>query len=180
MIQHAYSLGVRGIDTAFNYRGFTSHRSLARVAGDLLAEFTLSTKVGFFPASEPATRAVHSLDPARLRAAVDQSCDDLGRAPDVVFLHSPERSLAGLTLRQSRDSLAAACDALTTATVAGQCGVWGVATWDPRPVVAALAGDPSGIAPEVLLLRAGLAVADPILTATEALCGVLGDRKSVV
>lgn len=160
-----------GIDTAFNYRGFTSHRALASIAKDLLAWFTVSTKVGFFPAA--GAHPVHSLTPARLRAAVEQSCDELGRAPDTVFMHSPERSLAGLPPGQGRDMLTAACETLAAATSAGLCSTWGIATWDPRPIVQAFDGDPSGIAPEVLMLRAGLAVADPVLRAGDELCRVL-------
>lgn len=45
------TLGVTNLDTAYNYRGFTSHRTLASTASDLLSEFTISTKVGFFPSS---------------------------------------------------------------------------------------------------------------------------------
>ncbi|HWR49332.1 MAG TPA: hypothetical protein VN327_17240, partial [Pseudonocardiaceae bacterium] len=81
------------LDTGYNYLGFTSHRTLARTAGDLLPEFMISTKVGFFPGS---ARAEHSLDPRRLRQAVEESVEDLCRPPDVVLLHNPERTLAAL------------------------------------------------------------------------------------
>ncbi len=78
------------LDTAYNYRAFTSHRRLTATAGDLLSEFMISTKVGFFPGDrEPE----HSLDPVRLRRAIHQSVQDLGIQPDVVLLHNPERTL---------------------------------------------------------------------------------------
>ncbi|MGH3886005.1 MAG: JmjC domain-containing protein, partial [Pseudonocardiaceae bacterium] len=73
LLEHALSLGVRGLDTAFNYRDFTSHTQLARAAGELLGEFTVSTKVGFFPGDDSAAHAVHSLDRARLWEAVERS-----------------------------------------------------------------------------------------------------------
>jgi aryl-alcohol dehydrogenase-like predicted oxidoreductase len=90
-------LGVCSVDTAYNYRGFTSHRVLAETAGDLLAEFTLSTKVGFFPGT--GGRVVHCLQPGPLRTAIERAVDDLGRTPDVVFLHNPERTLASVNIQ---------------------------------------------------------------------------------
>lgn len=172
MLEHALNLGVRGIDTAYNYRGFTSHRALARTAADLLGEFTLSTKVGYFP-SGTGKRPVHSLDPARLRTAAERSADELGRSPDVVFLHNPELALSGLDRAESYRTLAAACAALADAVQSGTCGTWGIATWDPRPVAAAVEHDPTSIRPSALLLRAGLSVAAPILSTGEALCRIL-------
>jgi pyridoxine 4-dehydrogenase len=115
---------VTDLDTAYNYRGFTSHRRLAVTAGDLLSEFTISTKVGFFPSSR---RPEHYLDPARLRQAVHQAVQDLGAQPDVVLLHNPEQTLAGLEPEQGRDRWAAACTALNDMTAAGWCRSWGVA-----------------------------------------------------
>ncbi|MFD6072865.1 aldo/keto reductase [Amycolatopsis lurida] len=164
---------MRGIDTAYNYRGFTTHRALARTAADLLGEFTLSTKVGYFPGGS-GERPVHSLDPARLRAAVERSASELDHRPDVVFLHNPELALSGLGPAESYDRLAAACAVLSEAAQSGLCGAWGVATWDPRPVVAAVEYDVSGIRPEVVLLRAGLSVAAPILNAGTSLCQRVG------
>lgn len=168
LLEHALSVGVRALDTAFNYRSFTAHVTLARDAGDLLGEFALSTKVGFFPAASPSDHAAHSLDPTRLREAVNQSVDDLGRTPDVVFLHNPERSLATMCGSAGSDHLAAACDSLADAVAAGLCTRWGIASWDPRAVVNVLATDVSD-QPEVLLVRAGLSVAEPVLRAAEQL-----------
>lgn len=78
---------------------------------DLLPRFTLFTKVGFFPV---AGQAEHSLDPGRLRESMEQTNHDLGRAPDLVFLHNPERSLTGLP-DAGRDALRVACAALEAA-----------------------------------------------------------------
>ena len=145
------TLGVANLDTAYNYRGFTSHRTLASTASDLLNEFTISTKVGFFPSSRGPERC---LDPARLRQAVHQSGQDLGTQPDMVLLHNPERTLAGLTPEQGRDRWSAACTALDDLTAAGWCRSWGVACWDPRPVLTVL--DRALPAPALVMVRAGL------------------------
>jgi hypothetical protein len=78
LLEGALKLGVRALDTGYNYLGFTSHRTLARTAGDLLSEFTISTKVGFFPG---AAGAEHSLSPRRLFEAVEKSAEDLCLPP---------------------------------------------------------------------------------------------------
>lgn len=160
---------MRGIDTAYNYGGFTSHQVLASVASDLLGQFTLSTKVGFFPAHGAGGRAVHSLEPNRLREAVERSTDQLGRCPDVVFLHNPERTLSELPERAGGDCLVAACAVLADAVAAGLCDQWGISSWDPNPVVTAVNAGTEDIKPDVLLLRAGLTVPAPILVASEEL-----------
>ncbi len=158
------------LDTAYNYRGFTSHRRLAATAGDLLDEFTISTKVGFFPGVRGPE---HCLDPARLRQAVHQSAQDLGVQPDVVLLHNPERTLAELTPEQGRDHWAAACTALDDMTAAGWCRSWGVACWDPRPVLTVL--DRALPTPALIMVRVGLLVRAEILDLSEKLatwCGL--------
>ena len=158
------TLGVTNLDTAYNYRGFTSHRTLASTASDLLSEFTISTKVGFFPSSRGPE---HCLDPARLRQAVHQSVQDLGTQPDMVLLHNPERTLAELAPEQGRDRWSAACTALEDLTAAGWCRSWGVACWDPRPVLTVL--DRALPAPALVMVRAGLMVRAEILDASEKL-----------
>ena len=120
---------------------------LARVAGDLLGEFALSTKVGFFANGDPAGCAQHSLEAARLRETVERSTEDLGRTPDLVFLHSPERTLAGSPTSEGRCQLAAACNALAETVAAGLCRAWGIASWDPRSVVKVIDEDALGIQP---------------------------------
>lgn len=157
------------LDTAYNYRDFTSHRRLVATAGDLLGEFTISTKVGFFPSGRGPK---HCLDPVRLRQAVRQSVQDLGIQPDVVLLHNPERTLATLTPEQRRDCWAAACTALNDMTAAGWCRSWGVACWDPRPVLTVL--DRTLPAPALVMVRAGLLVRAEILDASERLATWFG------
>lgn len=157
------------LDTAYNYRGFTSHRKLAATAGDLLGEFTISTKVGFFPGVRGPE---HCLDPVRLRQAVHQSVHELGVHPDVVLLHNPERTLAGLAPEQGGDRWEAACTALNDMTTEGWCRSWGVACWDPRPVLTVL--DWALPAPALVMVRAGLLVRAEILDASESLATLCG------
>ncbi|MGH3871695.1 MAG: aldo/keto reductase [Pseudonocardiaceae bacterium] len=157
------------LDTAYNYRGFTSHRRLAATAGDLLSEFTISTKVGFFPGDRGAE---HSLDPARLRQAVHESVRDLKVQPEVVLLHNPERTLAELAPEQGRDQWAAACTVLDDMATAGWCQSWGIACWDPRPILNVL--DREIPVPELVMVRSGLLVRPEILDAGERLATWFG------
>ena len=135
--------------------------------------FSLSTKVGFFPAGAGSE---HSLDPARLRCAVYQSVDDLGLGPDLIFLHSPERSLAKLTPVEAHDRLTTACSVLVDAKASRMCGSWGIASWDVVPLLSALETDDESLVPppDVVMVRAGLSVDDAGLGASEAVAARLG------
>ncbi len=116
------------------------------------------------------------MSPARLRAAVEQAVRDLGREPDLVFLHNPEHSLQE-TAPQSRDLLAQACAALDDAAAQGLCGGWGVASWDPSPLPNLI--DTGTPRPSVLMVRAGLLVGIRTLDAAETLTKAwnLGDGQ---
>jgi aryl-alcohol dehydrogenase-like predicted oxidoreductase len=166
------TLGISGIDTAYNYRSFNSHQLLAKVAGDLLSEFVVSTKVGFFPGQDG--HAVHSLRPERLWSAIEQAGSDLGRPPDVVFLHNPERSLTSCPAGNAADRLADACASLARAAKAGLCGSWGIASWEPQRLTDVVTESPLGELPSVLLVRAGLSVPDHVLTSAENARTALG------
>ncbi|MFF7076336.1 aldo/keto reductase [Streptomyces lavendulae] len=160
----ALDLGVTALDTAAPYLGFRSHAVLAETAADLLPKFTLSTKVGFFPG---AGGAEHSLDPVRLRLAVERAARELGREPDTVLLHNPEHSLTGLSPADGHALLGNACTALADAARDGLCRAWGVASWDPRPLGVIRVEDlPS---PDVLMVRAGFLVGIDLLDATTVL-----------
>ena len=141
------------LDTAYNYQRFSGHRALATVGGDLLDRFEISTKVGFFTDG-------HSLDPARLHAAVEQAASDLGRIPDAVLLHNPECSPNGFKR---------ACDTIMTLRDSGLCRAWGLSTWDPRRLLAVA----DEARPDVLMVRAGLTVPATVLDAAEDLAAVL-------
>lgn len=161
-------LGVTALDTSTNYLGFRSHQVLARTAGDLLPKFTVSTKVGYFAGPDGAE---HSLDPVRLHAAVEQAAGDLGREPELVFLHNPEHSLREASAH-GQEVLAEACAALDDATAKGLCAAWGIASWDPSPLVSLI--DPTVPRPSVLMTRAGLLVGARTLDAADALTKAWG------
>jgi pyridoxine 4-dehydrogenase len=148
---------VTAVDTAYNYQRFDAHHVLAEAAGDLLEKFEISTKVGFFPDG-------HSLEPARLRAAVEQAARELGRVPDTVLLHNPECS---------PHQFQQACGALSALRDAGLCRAWGLSSWDPRPLVE-LADDAE---PDVLMVRAGLTVPAPVVDAAEQLAATLRAKR---
>ncbi|MFE4371838.1 aldo/keto reductase [Streptomyces sp. NPDC056835] len=168
ILTSALELGIDAIDTSFNYRGFSAHVALADVGSDLLPRFTLSTKVGFFPADG---QVEHSLDPGRLREAMEQTNRDLGRAPDLMFLHNPERSLTG-SPDAAQDALGMACAALEAAAAAGLCGAWGISSWDPRPLPELAVGTMPR--PDALMVRGGLLAGIDVLEASESLAAQWG------
>ncbi len=119
--------------------------------------------MGYFP--EPGG-ARHSLNPVRLHVAVEQAAEDLGREPDLVFLHNPEHSLREAA-PHSQDVLARACTSLDAAAAKGLCAAWGVASWDPSPLLSLI--DTTMPRPSVLMVRAGLLVGARTLDAVDAL-----------
>ncbi|MEU9700232.1 aldo/keto reductase [Streptomyces sp. NPDC047981] len=151
VLEAAADLGVTHLDTASNYLRHRSHEVLNTVAGDLLPKFSVSTKVGYFPGE-------HSLAPARLRCEVERAAKDLGREPEVVFLHNPEYS------HPDAETMAQACTVLADAARAGLCGKWGISSWDPRPLMSL-----DIPRPDVLMIRAGLLVGADVLETAEAL-----------
>lgn len=162
---------MRQLDTAANYFGGTSHRRLAQVASDLLSQFAVSTKVGFFPA-DAGTQ--HSLHPARLRDGVWRAVNELGVRPAVVFLHNPEQSLLKRTPDEAADALRAACFVLVELAAFGLCDHWGIATWRPTELLPALNQRPGWPTPDVLMVRAGLTVDAVTLDASDHLATLLG------
>jgi aryl-alcohol dehydrogenase-like predicted oxidoreductase len=191
LLESALDLGVRNIDTAFNYADFRSHAILARVAPDLLPHFSVSTKVGFFPGA--GDRNDHSLEPARLTRAVETAAETLGIVPDVVFLHNPERSLRDAEPRENDHDdaaaetasswavarLEAASTALADAVNAGLCRSWGISTWNPHPLLAAVTAagpPPSGgfPLPRYLMHRCGLLVPARTSDASDELARAFG------
>ncbi|MFE0379821.1 aldo/keto reductase [Streptomyces inhibens] len=174
LLTGALDLGVTTIDTSTNYLGFRSHELLARTAGDLLPKFRLSTKVGYFPGPGGAE---HTLAPGRLYGAVEKAVRDLGREPDVVFLHNPEHSLHG-GAAHSRDALAQACAALDEAASSGLCSAWGVASWNPSLLTNLI--DTTTPRPSAFMVRAGLLVGIRTLDAADAAATAWGLNSSMV
>ena len=97
---------------------------------------------------------------------------DLGVQPDVVLLHNPEQTLAKLTPEQVRDRWAAACTVLDDMTAAAWCRSWGIACWDPQPVLTV--HERALPAPALAMVRTGLLVRAEILDANERLATWLG------
>lgn len=99
----------------------------------------------------------------------------MGRAPDLVFLHNPERSLTGVgSSAADQDKLGTACAALAEAAAGGLCGGWGISSWDPRPLPSLVDGTVPK--PDVVMVRAGLTAGIDVLEASEllAVCWSLG------
>ncbi|WP_369186549.1 aldo/keto reductase [Streptomyces sp. R08] len=174
LLTGALDLGVTAIDTSTNYLGFRSHQVLARSAGDLLPKFSVSTKVGYFP---KLGGVEHSLDPVRLRQAVEQAAKDLGRKPDLVFLHNPEQSLRD-TNAYNQAILMEACEALDEAAAKGLCAAWGISSWDPSPLLSLIDG--TSPRPAVLMVRAGLLVGATALDAAEGFTKAWGPNDITV
>lgn len=146
------------LDTAYNYRQFHSHHELADVAGDLLNEFTISTKVGYFTDG-------HDLTPHRLHRAVEQTAIDLGQTPETVLIHNPEHSPS---------AFAAACSTMEQIRDSGLCRNWGLSSWHPQPLLAAAWEVPR---PDIVMVRAGLTVPGQALDAGESLVRRTGARE---
>jgi aryl-alcohol dehydrogenase-like predicted oxidoreductase len=88
------------------------------------------------------------------------------------MLHNPERTLAATPPAEQAERLARACAVLEEATAAGLCRSWGIASWDPRPLITSVtAMADSGVPPRpaVLMLRAGLLVAAEVMDAAAEL-----------
>jgi pyridoxine 4-dehydrogenase len=147
---------------------------LRHTAGGLLNSFSVSTKVGFFPACDGG-RPTHDLNPDRLRSALEQSAEELGQRPSVVLLHNPEESLRGLSAASGADTLIPACGALKHAVSAGLADSWGISTWQPRSIADALTSVPVDDRPRpaVVMVRSGLLVSAPGLEAGEHLAALL-------
>lgn len=144
-----------------------------RVTGDLLSRFRISTKVGYFPNGD---HTEHSLDPARLRQAISQSAEELSCRPAVALLHNPETTVGWVEPAYGRGLLSDAIDVLQQACKAGECGAWGISTWDPGPLLTVLDSGPADAlpVPDVLMIRGGLLVNAATLHAAERLCARLG------
>jgi len=135
--------------------------------------FSVSTKVGYFP---HGSYTEHSLDPARLREAIQRAVAELGCPPAAVLLHNPEATLRTIDSKRGRDMLCAAVEVLIRACAAGECRRWGVSAWEPASLVTVLDGPPPPLLPrpDVLMVRAGLLVHSRGLSDADRLCAALG------
>ncbi|WP_090007322.1 aldo/keto reductase [Lentzea albidocapillata] len=166
LLERALTLGVTDVDTAFNYQAFDGHRALAQAAGDLIHEFAISTKVGFFRAGGVSR---HSLRRWGLRQAMEKTVCDLSVPPAVVLLHNPEESLRPLHRAQAFDYFADACAELESAAKLGLCDAWGISSWEPGPLLDVLQAGNGCPTPSTLMVRAGLTLSAGQLNAAERL-----------
>lgn len=149
---------------AATYHDGQAHRLLAQAAGDLLEHFTISTKVspraGRPPLAEQAQRAA----------------GDLGLAPEVVLVHNPEHVLRGLPEAEAGQWWAETAEMMADLVTGGACRAWGLACWDPRPLLDLLDTPAWTQAPQpaVAMVRAGLLVPADVLAAGEQLLHRLG------
>ena len=119
----------------------------------------LTPRAGWPPLAEQAERTV----------------DELGTAPDVLLLHNPEHVMRQLPGPYSRERWWAVTAGTMAELVAqGTCHAWGLACWDPRPLVPVLEGTAvPAPAPEVVMTRAGLLVPAPVRRGIDALAAAL-------
>ncbi|GGW31577.1 aldo/keto reductase [Streptomyces caelestis] len=131
---HAIACGATWIDTAPNYHHGRAQPQLQSVlAGNL--DLRVSTKAGFFtPDIATAARDAGVLTPAEAASGhclthryvawqSRRNATELGRTPDLVFVHNPERAA------RPHDAIAGAFTALEVEARAGRIGSYGVATW---------------------------------------------------
>jgi aryl-alcohol dehydrogenase-like predicted oxidoreductase len=129
--------GADWLDTAPNYAAGQAETALALVLARH-SRVRVSTKAGFISeADRPAVVAAgvltaaeategHSLKPDYLRWQIARSRRQLGRMPDLVFLHNPEHHCPP---EQVNKQLYTAFTVLEEACADGQLHAYGVATW---------------------------------------------------
>ncbi|SDX99685.1 Predicted oxidoreductase [Saccharopolyspora shandongensis] len=176
LLRAALTFGVTTVDTAPHYQHGTAHQQLIDAAGNLLDRFTVCTKIGYHH-NTATGRNTHSLDPQRLWSSAEAAVRSLGQPPAVLWLHNPERSLAGLPVHHAAEQLAQAAVVLARAARRGWCRSWGIATWNPDqvlPAVAAIRDD--WPRPGLVMTRSGLLTPSQALTAAEGLAARCGAR----
>lgn len=168
LLATAQDLGVKDLDTAYNYGGFTSLDQLAALQA--LSAFNVTSKVGFFQSRSAKSPAEHTLAPARLFSAIEDTVARLGAPLDVILLHNPEQA-ARRSLRDLPDSLAAAARTLQRAVRNGLACRWGLSIWQPGPLLEHLTD--LNLQPDVLMTRVGFSVSPSEIAAIERCRGAL-------
>ncbi|MGI8312874.1 aldo/keto reductase [Saccharopolyspora hattusasensis] len=176
LLRAALAFGVTTVDTAPHYQHGTAHQQLVDAAENLLPRFAVCSKIGYHHNTATGWNS-HSLDPQRLRSAAEAAVRSLGQPPAVLWLHNPERSLAGLPVHHAADRLAQATEILADASRRGWCRSWGIATWNPEqvlPAATAIGGD--WPRPGLVMTRSGLLAPSQVLTAAEELAAYCQGR----
>lgn len=159
-VRAALGLGVNVFDSAINYRGQKSERSIGRAlskafseGGAARDEVFVSTKGGYLPhdAEDPRdprqyareefaacgaspseiAAGVHCMAPAYLADQLGRSRRNLGLdTVDLYYLHNVETQLSAVDHETFRGRLAAAAAFLEDAAGRGLIEAWGLATWN--------------------------------------------------
>jgi aryl-alcohol dehydrogenase-like predicted oxidoreductase len=132
--------GINLFDTAINYRGQRSERSVGVALRQLQRdEIVVCTKAGFLTAGavpgflkpEHIVGKMHSMDPDFLADQIDRSRANLGvDTIDVFYLHNPETQLGFLTRDEFDDRLLRAFVRLEQLAAGQKIRWYGAATWD--------------------------------------------------
>ena len=156
----ALALSVNVFDSAINYRGQKSERSIGRALSEAFSagtasrdEVFVSTKGGYLPHDAEDARdprryvreefaacgaspseiaaGVHCMAPAYLSDQLDRSRRNLGlETIDLYYLHNVETQLSAVDRKTFRARLAAAAAFLEEAAGQGRIAAWGLATWN--------------------------------------------------
>ncbi|SFR37779.1 aldo/keto reductase [Halogeometricum limi] len=156
-VRTALDSGINLVDTAVNYRCQRSERAVGdalRESDADRSEVVLATKGGFVPfdgsrpddpgayvrdefvrtglvGTDDLAHGSHSLAPGFLAELFDRSLENLGvDAVDCYYVHNPETQLAVRSREDVYDQLEAAFELLEEKRLAGELGVYGVATWE--------------------------------------------------
>lgn len=154
--------GIDWIDTAFNYRQFNSHTELRPCA----TTFKISTKIGF-------SRRGHTLDPAPLLVDAETICNELGRAPDILYIHNPEESLRVLPTDEAGDLLRSTFELMAGLVRDGLAASWGLSTWDAEALCMLIRGTVVDTPPRCLMTQTGLPLTGPQVDAVLSLRDLL-------
>ncbi|MFF9346666.1 aldo/keto reductase [Streptomyces sp. NPDC014734] len=134
----AIEQGVRWIDTAPNYQYGTAEKLLFPVL-ERFPSVRVSTKVGLLDETRQAKASAagvltssrlgkkFSLDPLYIAWQARMSWTDLGRTPDVTFIHNPE--IDEPSEKELDDRILRAFEALEECCAQGLTKSYGVATW---------------------------------------------------
>jgi aryl-alcohol dehydrogenase-like predicted oxidoreductase len=157
---HAVESGCNVIDSAINYRGQRSERSIGTAITELMGkgfsreEIVVATKGGFIPydalppkdvrayfeatfvkpgiaAFSDIVAGCHCMTPRYLLHQLDCSLANLDlERIDIYYVHNPETQLSKISREEFNRRLLQAFEALENAVSVGKIRMYGAATWD--------------------------------------------------
>lgn len=86
-----------------------------------------------------------------------------------MLVHNPEHIVDHMPPVQGRCWWTGVAEQMARLVASGVCQAWGIATWDPRPLLPILTSGKSAPVPQVVMVRAGLLVPADVLTAADTL-----------